>query len=305
MEVEKDKAAKTAHAHNNSKSGGRDTTKMAKRYFAIQRTLSAFIVLTALIAIYLLSDENGRKFTPPFFALSLVLFIVRGVIMPRAWGKRVYSILYGECDPFDFAAIFQCMLHERVSKRNVLTIKLDIARGLFYQGNFLQAYNLTKEVDVKKLSAQYCIIYYNLLLNGVIALGYDERLREIDAELLEYNGRHRAQLIIVRQLLIQYELKKAGNVAAYRTELEKSMSEANYEYQRVALHYRLAELDFAASEFSNARAHLDYTLMHGNKLFYVGEAKKLIVEIEKQELTLEAKALLFSLVKENLAGNSQ
>lgn len=303
MGVEKSKTIETEHMKNGIKSSVYDTTKMVKRYFTLERILAAFIVLTALIFIYLLTDEKGSEYALIFAVTAIVLSPLRSVIVPRIWGKRVYNILYNECNPFDFASVFQSVLKERVSKKNVPSIKLDIARGLFYQGNFLQAYNLVNEVDVNKLGAMYLVIYYNLLLNCAIALGYDEKLREIDAQILEYNGKHRAQLIIVRQLLVQYELKKAGNVAAYRVELEKGMSESRHEYQKVALHFRLAELDFAASEFSNARLHLDYVMKYGNKLFYVSEAKKLIGEIEKQELTLEAKALLFSLVKENLVNN--
>lgn len=248
------------------------------------------IGFAALIgAEFLMLARTGDVNTPALlipFALwiYLGLFIFQGGPLRR--NRKAVAALNNDCDPvplLNWADTELAYWSAHRARKSYLTLcAMNRAVALHALGRDQEAEAAAP--DQKNLTDRGAVKLVYFLNMAIIQLGLDRPLvagqyaRQAEKLMAErrLNKARSDQYAFSLENIQCTLLLKDKKTAGLEERFQSLLTRATTEYQRVCVHYDLAELAIREGRPADARPHLEYVIAHGNKLGVVDEAQTVL-----------------------------
>lgn len=193
--------------------------------------------------------------------------------------NQVNRILTFDCDPVKYEAIFR-PIRDGGWKAPVYT--LNIARALYYQGNWEDAKKELEKISMKPGKSLFYLQCQNLMVSCLESEGDLNRIIKIREQVKKQvasakeksnfaaNGR---QLLNIIDGALAFRRK---NVTRAREIYEDLYDNATFTLSRITALWKLAQLDQLTGANYTASDRCDYIIDAGGTTFYVKEAEALL-----------------------------
>lgn len=193
--------------------------------------------------------------------------------------NQVNRILTFDCDPVKYEAIFR-PIRDGGWKAPIYT--LNIARALYYQGNWEDAKKELEKISMKPGKSLFYLQCQNLMVSCLEAEGDLDRIIKIREQVKKQvasakeksnfaaNGR---QLLNIIDGALAFRRK---NVTRAREIYEDLYDNATFTLSRITALWKLAQLDQLTGANYTASDRCDYIIDAGGTTFYVKEAEALL-----------------------------
>lgn len=230
-------------------------------------------------------DINTPALLIPFgLWVFLGLFIFQGGPLRR--NRKAVAALNNDCDPtplLDWADTELAYWSAHRGRKSYLTLcAMNRAVALHALGREQEAEAAAPDQkDVSGKGPRKLVYFLNM---AIIQLGLDRPLvatqyaRQAEKALAErrLNKALSSQYAFTLENIQCALLLKDKKTDGLAERLQSLLDRAATEYQRVVLHYGLAELALLESRPADARPHLEYVIAHGNKLGIKAKAEKML-----------------------------
>lgn len=257
------------------------------RWIAKNRTLTmtAMVVVLGTLLGYLTVYLELSK---PSFILLAVVWATAMVIIVNNCGSglqnKALKVLNEQCDPYPFLEETREQLTYRNPPQTELVLKINHAMALRQTGEYQRSWEILHNIHIDKsaaISPMMKAVYYNNLTDILTHLGrYDEAeiwYRKTVQIINDLPKRSGARLYGVRDAAIAEHFYRIGE---YQAALERhSAAEVKHALSTVEAAMFRAKCAIALDDRETARKELDYVIEHGNRLYYVTEAREMLEKL--------------------------
>ncbi|MCI9273450.1 MAG: DUF2892 domain-containing protein [Clostridiales bacterium] len=209
--------------------------------------------------------------------------------------NALFSILYDQCDARTYRDVYALILKSRKLKFGLADIKIELALGMIFRGEYQQALDLLNTINLrsKGLGKNAVLRCYNLMSKCYARLeNWDmvERTRE-DIDILIKTGKLRSStekaartalaLVEAELSLHQRQLIKA------REYHQNRLSKVKVLYQKVSIQYQLACIDLMEGDRRKAKERLEFVARNGGTMIEAELAREQLKNLEDVDLSGE------------------
>ena len=198
--------------------------------------------------------------------------------------NKALKILNEQCDPYPFLEETLVQLSYRNSPQMELALKINHALALRQCGEYQRSWEILHTIHIDKSAAfspMMKAVYYNNLTDILTCMGrYDEAeiwYRKTVQIINDLPKRAGAQLYHARDLAIAEHFYRIGE---YQPALERhSALEVKNALSAVEAAMFRARCAVALNDREMARKELEYVIAHGNRLYFVTEAREMLEKL--------------------------
>ncbi|MCR4926276.1 MAG: hypothetical protein K5917_08310 [Clostridiales bacterium] len=231
------------------------------------------------------------------FQLSMVsLFIICALFICSSFLIKVHfssyrNILKKECNPKKYAYFYNELSKKMKNQNEIRACYFEVATGLYYIGdaqwtlNYLGSHLPEKFIDIPDQPA-----YYNLIANCYYKLNNRQQMEEVKEKVKSILSSNPPKSVIQS---INYSLVNIDFcLALFDNSLDKAKELLNRiyvpsvsspkgmpPYQTVAMSYSYGLLALKQGDYTKAKEHFNFVVQNGNSLYYVTEAKQMLIDI--------------------------
>lgn len=206
--------------------------------------------------------------------------------------NALLSILYDLCDAKTYKEVYSLILQSRKLKFGLADIKIELAFGMIFQGEYQQALDVLHTINLrsKGLGKNAVLRCYNLMSKCYARLEqWDmvERTRE-DIEIMIKTGKLRSSAEkAARTALASVE----ADLALHQRQMIKAreyhqnrLSKVKVLYQRVSILYQLACIDLMEGDRCKAKERLEFVAKKGGTMIEARQAREQLKDLEDVDL---------------------
>lgn len=261
--------------------------KKIYRWIAAHPRLSKFLIAVLItgIGLFVLNPEIFSFFIR-FLTIFLLLF--NGFLfvntVPDKLLREPLKKLEEECDPYPFLEELELQMAVVREDLQGQVTKINYAMALGQTGDYQKALEVLESINIDRFPASPFIkfIYYNNLCDTLTHLErysdaeiWNRKAQQIFADLpatkaktnLDHNHQMNEIEMLYREGDYADALRKLGRLTCRTPRLLMSAT------------LLAAKCNVKLEEYDKAREKLQYIIDHGNKLYYVEEAKALLAQL--------------------------
>ncbi len=266
------------------------------RFFAYHSGLVQLIFtlpLSALLLIVLLM--NGFSIIVWFLLTLMMLFIVlsSSIYCMHMITRQKLLQLVNECDPYPLLTEMTNLFSRTKTNSNDTFLQMCLSSALSNTGDFRQAISVLHTIELAKYSTKTpynkALVYFSLselytLINEADqAVAYFEMANNVSAHVTR--SEMKVQLKKISAGVGTAIQIMQGNFDAAEMMIAENIDYYQYNSSKVTLNYLLAAIYRGQGKMHEAVQSLQDVIDHGNKLFVVTLAQKMLEEINREEGT--------------------
>lgn len=201
--------------------------------------------------------------------------------------KKIQDVLYEECDPFRFKEIYEYFRAKTKKERIKSLYSIQISTALLMQGYEDSAYELMNQIDFSDLPPRFELSYYDFMRMYFSCKNDEQQLAKVKGVFERRLGNDKA---MERKLIIQQIKYMDLQVAVHRRDyaiydklILECTSDMTRMLQKVSVYMLMARAEFGRGNADKAKEYCQFVLQHGNRTYYVENAKKLLAVLDGQE----------------------
>ena len=251
-----------------------------------QRFWNVIFCLVFMLFNYLYFTRTLSFKTLMAYDITCLVYLLAGKVTRFTRAVSLENIISIDCDPYTYTKVFS-LQKEKHKKNKDTTIRL--ANGLFYLGEYEQAYETLTSVDMKNCNTVMKFSYYTVLVKCCYCLEKPEGIKEAYSFFAEISKtkNNRARLKkLADSWLESMDAKQQlanKNYVEYEEWLKKATLAAKAPYEKVLRCCSWAKYNFELNRFESAKALCEEIIKNGNTLFCVKEARELLEKIALKE----------------------
>ena len=214
-------------------------------------------------------------------AISVVIFIMAMCFL-KSMGTNQFAllqqVLHRHCDAIKYTEVMELLAQDPGKEEK--SIRLCLAKGLYFSGRFEEAEQVLDSLYVEKPSVETAMVYRNTSFHCKLALKkLDEAWEERrETEKLLAAAKKKQRTLVTQQLEIMdaalaLEEERYDDFFPLQ---EKVLSIPAGSLQRVAAQYRMALAELIQGETDSARDRLEEVVRKGGSIFLVADALELL-----------------------------
>lgn len=217
--------------------------------------------------------------------IAFVLMMGVAMLIYQQQLNKITEILNEKCDPFLFEECWSSLKYLTLNK-SIRNYNSAVAK--YAQGNMTEAWKLLNEVNPHKMRRKQKIYYYSLLSDLLFEQGMVEQLRQPEEKysVIIKNENERQNM---RRLCAQNNMYRAymnhDFESAYRFLEEERMNfgKMSSVVMKINAAYWTGVFDKEMGNTVAAKAHLQFVIEHGNRVFLVEKAQKILDELKGKD----------------------
>ncbi|MBF2482145.1 hypothetical protein IA817_12585 [Listeria seeligeri] len=251
----------------------------------ILRIISIILVTIWIIAYaFLIIDWiTARSFQ--LLTAVIIIFSLTSRTLKYISILRIENILQDRCDADLYTEVMRLLLKKDDSKRGTRILTIKKAKGLYFMGEFDEAYKLLQTVQLSNKKFHSTLEYYNILANCAKQRKNLDELRRIFEliKLLTLNTKDGSQKRVTAEEILQII---TANIELLQEEYQKSRESTlnmkiETSLQKISYYSRLMLLAAKFGEESSAKSYAEYVVKYGNRTYFVAEAKTFLEGLAK------------------------